>query len=143
MVDDLIEAVALAVHGALGNSVTIYDDPVEQDLRQPCVIIQQISADRVPLLGDRAYLNRPLDLVYLTKGDRRERDGVAVDLLAALRLVTTPGGERYLGTSLSARQEDGVLHVSVSYNTTVRIPSGPIASGMGELRVHTGITKEE
>lgn len=143
MVDDLIDAVALAVRGALGEGVAIYDDPVEQGLRQPCVVIQRVSTTRRSLIGDRAYLDQSLDLVYLTKGGRRECEQATLALIAALRFIATVDGNKLVGFDLRSEVVDGVPHVFVRYCPTVHFAGQPSEPDMRDLQVRTGITKEE
>lgn len=118
MLKELMEAVAAKLKEGFGETCVVYYNEAPPEAEGPCFIILPRKAVRTPRLGRRYYQSCPLDIQFIPgqedKGARLMT--VAEQMMELLLLLTTEGGERFLGRDMSFEVQQGILHFYVSYN---------------------------
>lgn len=132
----------MELHAAFGAEYKIYQNDVEQGLKEPCFFIAVLKPDISPLLNNRFMSRNPLDIQYFPVSGRNndEMFRVAGNLMECLAFITLPNGDVLHGTAMSYEVVDGVLHFFVNYNLTLcRLSEKPV---MGDLGMAVGTKKE-
>ena len=121
MINDVVQAIAIALHKEFGDAYQIYADDIAQGLTGPCFFIAQLSVTLVPYIGKRRNNACLFDIHYFSKTrTNSELNAVAVRLFDCLRLIASPQSHQYLGSDIHTEKEDGVLHCFVTYHFTTR-----------------------
>lgn len=121
MINDVIDAIAIALYAEFGGGYKIYTDNVEQGLDRPCFFIIDLTTTVNPYLGSRRNNVCSFDVHYFSDTEtNKDLNDTAAQLLDCLKLVVSTQGNKYLGTKLHVEKEDGVLHCFVNYNFTTR-----------------------
>ena len=115
-VNDIINAVSLAIDGSFGASCTIYTNDVEQGLKNPCFFIMVIDDTQERVIGNRYDVSHTLDIHYFPENDDNHElhqvEGILFDILEYVTVDTDLiEGEGMKGTIV-----DGILHFSVTFN---------------------------
>lgn len=128
MLNEIIQGVSMKLNAVFGDGYEIYQNDVEQGLKEPCFFIDVLKPERSPLLKDRYRSRNPLDIHYFptSGGNNGEMITVAEGLMECLEFITLPNGDLLHGTSMSYEVVDNVLHFFISYNLTLHRPSDPI-----------------
>lgn len=115
----------MALNAAFGDGYEIYQNDVEQGLKEPCFLIAVLKPDISPLQKNRFMNRNPLDVHYFPTSGRNNAElfTMAGDLMECLEFITLPNGDVLHGTSMSYEVEDGVLHFFVNFNLTLSRPS--------------------
>lgn len=118
MIHKLTEGIAAAIYAEFGEAYTIYTEPIEQDLTEPCFLITCIKPKR-ELFLDRRYLREQMFLIQYFPKSRAEpvRECMEVQerLYDALEYISDGDQLRY-GTGMEGEVLDGLLHFEVQYN---------------------------
>lgn len=135
MIQKMIEGISMTLSAAFGEGYKIYQNDVEQGLKEPCFFIAVLKPDFSPLQKNRFLSRNPLDIQYFPRSSRNNAElfAVAGDLMECLEFITLPDGDVLHGTSMSYEVVDGVLHFFVNYNLTLLRPPEEIK--MEELDV--------
>ena len=64
MVNDVIGAIAIALHAEFGDGYKIYTDNVEQGLERPCFFVADLTTILNPYLGSRSNNVCSFDVHY-------------------------------------------------------------------------------
>lgn len=125
MLNEIIKGISMALNAAFGDGYEIYQNDVEQGLKEPCFLIAVLKPDISPLQKNRFMSRNPLDVHYFPTSGRNNAElfTMAGDLMECLEFITLPNGDVLHGTSMSYEVEDGVLHFFVNFNLTLSRPS--------------------
>jgi hypothetical protein len=125
MLNEIIKGISMALNAAFGDGYEIYQNDVEQGLKEPCFLIAVLKPDISPLQKNRFMNRNPLDVHYFPTSGRNNAElfTMAGDLMECLEFITLPNGDVLHGTSMSYEVEDGVLHFFVNFNLTLSRPS--------------------
>lgn len=98
--------------------VTIYQDDVKQDLKEPCFFIIPLIMMRLPLPMGRHRIVFPIQLTYLPKraGSNTELLDVAEQLLLGLKLIELEDDSSLLGWNFVSEIVNGTLQFTANYN---------------------------
>ena len=124
MLNEIIKGVSVRLYDSFGDAYRIYQNDVEQGLKEPCFFIQILEPSRSPLLGQRSMVRIPLDISYFPRrgGNNDEMLSVGWQLMEQLEYITLPNGDTVRGTKMTFEVVDGVLHFFVGYNMTILHP---------------------
>lgn len=98
--------------------VTIYQDDVKQDLKEPCFFIIPLIMMRLQLPMGRHRMVFPIQLTYLPKraGSNTELLDVAEQLLLGLKLIELEDDSSLLGWNFVSEIVNGTLQFTVNFN---------------------------
>lgn len=118
MLNEIIKGISMELNTAFGDGYEIYQNDVEQDLKEGCFFIQVLKPELSPLLGRRSMKRNPFDVLYFPKppGNNAEMFTVAETLMECLTLISLPNGDLLHGTGMNYEVVDGVLHFMVNFN---------------------------
>ena len=116
MIELIIQAISIAIHGAFGDGYKIHANSIEQGLEEPCFLIVLINYTKEQLLGNRSIRRLPFDIHFFPSQGESQCWEVADKLMNALNIITTVDGEKFAGSSMDAEIVDGVLHFRVNFN---------------------------
>ena len=60
MLNEIIKGISMALNTAFGDGYEIYQNDVEQDLKEGCFFIQVLKPELSPLLGRRSMKRNPI-----------------------------------------------------------------------------------
>ena len=105
----------MKLNATFGAGYKIYQNDVEQGLKEPCFFIAVLKPDIAPLQKNRFMNRNPLDVHYFPTSGRNNAElfAMAGDLMECLEFITLPNGDVLHGTSMSYEVQDGVLHFFV------------------------------
>ncbi len=111
----------MALNTAFGDGYEIFQNNVEQGLKEPCFFISILKPEIIPMLGRRFIQRNPFDIQYFptSPGNNAEMITAAETMIGALDFITLPGGDLLHGTSVNYEVVDNVLHFFVNYNLPV------------------------
>jgi hypothetical protein len=117
MVNNIKDAISIRLNQVFGDTYEIYTIGVEQGLEEPCFFIKTLSPTRKQIIGNRYFLEVPIDIHYFpsVKNDNDELDEVGTSLFNDLEYITMVNGDQVRGTKMSYEKFEGVLHFFVSY----------------------------
>ncbi len=133
----------MALNDAFGDGYKIYQNDVEQGLKEPCFLIAVLRPERAPLPGGRTLMREPLDIHYFPTEPRNSAEMIAAaeTMLQALDVIVLPDGDLIRGTSMRYEIVDNVLHFFVNFDHIILRRRGePL---METLEVETGTTETE
>lgn len=121
MLNEIIKGISMKLNLVFGDGCEIYQNNVEQGLKEPCFFIAVLKPEVTPLIGQRCIRLHPFDIQYFpaASGKNDEMFSVADRLLSEMDFITLPNGDLLHGTRISYEVVDGVLHFFVQYNMTV------------------------
>ena len=125
MLNEIIKGISMALSVAFGDGYEIYQNDVDQGLKEPCFLIAVLRPEVTPMLGRRFIKRNPFDIQYFPADphDNAEMFTAAETMLEALDFIMLPSGELLHGTSVSYEVADNVLHFMVSYNLPMVRPA--------------------
>ena len=111
----------MALNTAFGDGYEIFQNNIEQGLKEPCFFISILKPEIIPMLGRRFIQRNPFDIQYFptSPGNNAEMITAAETMIGALDFITLPGGDLLRGTSVNYEVVDNVLHFFVNYNLPV------------------------
>lgn len=115
----------MALNTAFGDGYEIFQNNVEQGLKEPCFFISILKPEIIPMLGRRFIQRNSFDIQYFptSPGNNAEMITAAETMIGALDFITLPGGDLLHGTSVNYEVVDNVLHFFVNYNLPVLKPT--------------------
>lgn len=118
MLNEIIKGISAKLYVTFGDAYKIYQDNVEQGLREPCFFIVVLQPEITPMLGRRFIKRNPFDIQYFPTNPRNNTEmfTVAERMMGALDFITLPGGDLLHGTRVNYEIVDNVLHFFVNYN---------------------------
>lgn len=140
MLNDIIIAISKKLNLVFGNTYTIYDESVKQDMKEPCFFIMLLSPSQEQVIGKRYFRTQPFDIHYFpsVEGNKQEMNDMADSLYDAMEYVTLNDTDILHGTSLNHQIVDGVLHFFVNYNMYVHKVE-PVADYMENVTVNNEV----
>ena len=122
MLNEIVKGIAVQLNAVFGDGFEIYQNNVEQGLKEPCFFIAVLQPELSPLLGLRALKRNPFDIHYYPAdpGDNVEMLDAAERLMTGLEFIELPDGEVLHGTAISYEIIDGVLHFFISFNSVIK-----------------------
>lgn len=111
----------MALNTAFGDGYEIFQNNIEQGLKEPCFFISILKPEIIPMLGRRFIQRNQFDIQYFptSPGNNAEMITAAETMIGALDFITLPGGDLLHGTSVNYEVVDNVLHFFVNYNLPV------------------------
>ena len=137
MLSEIIKGLSMALNAAFGDEYEIYQNDVEQGLREPCFFIAVLKPEIDPLPGNREIRRYPLDVQYfpVDPGGNAGMISTAERMAEALRILALPDGDLLRGTGMSYEIADNVLHFFVNYNLSAMRPVQKTAMETLETRI--------
>lgn len=121
MIKSITEAVCIALNAEFGDGYTIYTEPVEQGLKEPCFFVFCIRSAGRRFPGRRYFQENLFCVQYLPADRDRETEEcgtVAERLFSCLGCINA--GNPVRGTKMNYEIVDGVLHFFADYDLFVR-----------------------
>ena len=121
MINEVIDAIILALDAEFGDDYHFYTENIEQNLEEPCFLVSCISPTIKAYPSKRYLRNNQFSVQYFPKNadSMEECNAVSERLFWCLECIGAE--ESYLrGTSMHAEQSDGVLNFFVNYDFFVR-----------------------
>ena len=102
----------MALNTAFGDGYEIFQNNVEQGLKEPCFFISILKPEIIPMLGRRFIQRNPFDIQYFptSPGNNAEMITAAETMIGALDFITLPGGDLLHGPSVNYEVVENVLH---------------------------------
>lgn len=120
MIRLLVESISMALMAGFGEAYTVYDDSVEQGLKEPCFFIQCLESTNNRYMGQRYFRTNQFCVQYFPKdreNPRRECEQTAERLYEVLECLTIYDIQTQLwGKKMRHTVEDGVLNFFVNYD---------------------------
>lgn len=147
MYQDILDAVTRKL-AELFPQCTIYTNPVEQGLEEPCFFVGFLEPSEKPMIGRRYYRKAGIYIQYLPQSPdqpSREVHAVADSLTDQMDFITLSNGDRLHGTNMSWKvsPEDSVLNFFVDYNHFVMKQTGQTVDSMETMGVKTRVKENE
>ena len=103
MLNEIIKGISMALNAAFGDGYEIYQNDVEQGLKEPCFLIAVLQPEITPMLGRRFIKRNPFDIQYFPTNPRNNAEmfTVAETMMEALDFITLPSGDLLHGTSVN------------------------------------------
>jgi hypothetical protein len=122
MINSLTEGISMALNKEFGDDCTVFAEPVEQGLKEPCFFVFCISPVSRPFMGKRYLRTHKMCVQYFPEDTDRKYEEcceTADRLFDCLEYITADG---YLirGTKMSTEIVDGILNFFVNYDFFVR-----------------------
>ena len=73
MINKIINAISNAIYPNFGNDYEIYTEQVDQDLKEPCFLIQHVESSLRPIIPPRYYFKNKLSIKFTLKQTRKMR----------------------------------------------------------------------
>jgi len=116
----LLESIAVALNKTFGDDFAVYQENVEQGLREPCFFVQCLETSRTLFRGNRYFCTHAISVQYFPASREKpkaECEIVAQQLFDALeRLPLRDGRATLRGKETRCQIIDGVLNFFVEYN---------------------------
>ena len=122
MISGIVAGIAKALYLEFQDSVTIYDESIEQDFKEPCFLISTIKAAESKVLNRRYKISQSFVIQYFPKSKRNvklELFWVIDRKVVALEYIVHLGTEEKTtlrGKDRNYKIVDGVLNFFVDYN---------------------------
>lgn len=125
MLNEIIKGISMALNAVFGDEYEIYQNDVEQGLKESCFLITVLQPEITPMLGRRFIKRNPFDIQYFPTNPRNNAEmfTVAETMMEALDFITLPSGDLLHGTSVNYEIVDNVLHFFVNYNLPMIRPA--------------------
>lgn len=116
----LLESIAVALNKTFDDGYTVYQENVEQGLREPCFFVQCLETNRTLFRGVRYFRTHTISIQYFPASREKpkaECEVVAQQLFDALERLPLRDGQATLrGKEARYRIIDGVLYFFVEYD---------------------------
>ncbi len=123
MTNLLTESISIALEEAFGEEYTVYDDSVEQGLKELCFFVQCLESTNNRYRGKRYYRTHQFCIQYFprdTISPRPECETVANRLYDVLECLTLHDDQAQLwGKNMWHNVTDGILNFFVHYDLFV------------------------
>lgn len=122
MISGIVAGIAKALNTEFQDSVTIYNENIEQDFKEPCFLISIIKAAESKVLNRRDKFNQSFVIQYFPKSKKNANEEmyrVADKMMGALEYIEQLGtGEKTIlrGKDRNYKIVDGILNFFVGYN---------------------------
>lgn len=123
MINDISNGIAKAIYNEFGEGYAIYDEDIQQDLKEPCFYILPLIPMQKQIIGTRYRRNMPFDVHYFPQSKiapKAEMNDVSDRLFEVLEYIENPNGKKVRGLSMSVEQVDNVLHFYVTYTMSLK-----------------------
>lgn len=145
MIQEIIEAISIALNAEFGDGYTNYTEEVEQGLKTPCFFITCVNPSIRPFPSKRYLAHHLFCIQYIpsdgSSGTKAECNNVGERLESCLEYI---GGDDspIRGTEMHFEVTDGILDFFVNYDLFVRkiVDKSP---EMRELRRSISVKKNE
>lgn len=123
MIKLLTESISIMLDAAFGGDYTIYQESIEQDLKEPCFFIQCLEAGNNLFRGKRYFREHQMCIQYFPvsrNNPKAECEAVAEQLYPVLECVTLHEDQTMIrGREMRHKTVDGVLNFFVNYDLFV------------------------
>lgn len=139
MTNKILSGVTNALDAEFG--LEVFVDDIEQDLDQPCFLINSLTVTENSLLGNRRERSYPLVVQYFPKSTiqyRQECNDISERLLNCLELIQTDDG-LIRGGDMSTRIDDGILSFEVTYKMHILKVRSDDSESMENLDANMGV----
>lgn len=122
MINGIVAGIAKALNLEFQDSVTIYDESIEQDFKEPCFLISTIKTAESKVLNRRYKFSQSFVIQYFPKSKRNANEEmyrVADRMMGVLEYIEQLGTEEKTtlrGKDRNYKIVDGVLNFFVDYN---------------------------
>lgn len=122
MISGIVAGIAKALNTEFQDNVTIYDESIEQDFKEPCFLISTIKAAESKVLNRRYKFSQSFVIQYFPKSKKNANEEmyrVADKMMGALEYIEQLGtGEKTIlrGKDRDYKIVDGILNFFVDYN---------------------------
>ena len=145
MINEIIDAISIALDSEFEDGYKIHKDEIKQDLKEPCFFIQLIDQSISPLCGQRYLQNNAFCIQYFPESKLNpyaECNDVAERMMFALEYVTPLDEDRAIrGTNKNHELVDGVLNFFVNYNRVI-LKKTARPEVMGQIRIQSEMKGE-
>lgn len=125
MINSIIEAIGVALHGEFGDGYTIHMEEMGQDFMAPCFFISCPNVSCELFLGNRYARTSQFCIKYFPETEKKQREcySVAERMWQCLEYVRIGGEDKPIrGTKMRYEIMDGVLSFFVNYDGFVYKP---------------------
>lgn len=132
MIQLLIESISIALEAEFGSGYKIYQESIEQDLKEPCFFVQCLEAENNLFRGRRYFRAHQMCIQYFpvsANEPKAECEAVAERLYNALEWLTLHNDETLvMGKRMRHKTVDSVLSFFVNYDSFVmkNVPADPM-----------------
>lgn len=140
MINDIMNAIAIRLHEVFGDGYKIYQNDIEQGLKEPCFLITVVDYSKEQLLKTRSKRLVPFDILFFPSGGKSQCYEVSDQMMNELEFITLLDGDKMNGTGMKAEVVENVLHFFVNYNFTATVTEDAMDM-MESIAVENG-TKE-
>lgn len=124
-INEIIGAVGVSLNAEFGDDYTIYSEPIEQGLKEPCFFISVINRERNVFPNGRYLFANQMCVQYFPQSrdePKEECNAVSERLWGCLEYVSVDGC-LWRGKDMHCETVDGVLNFFVNYDVLgQRIP---------------------
>lgn len=121
MIRLLVESISIQLEAAFGEDYTIYDESIEQGLKEPCFFIQCLNPTEELFFWKRYFRQNQFCIQYFPEDKmhgKQECYAVGERLLSCLEYLDV-SGDLVMGTKRKYEVVDGILHFFVNYDLFV------------------------
>lgn len=123
MINEIIEAISMALNEEFGDEYEIHMEEIRQGLKEPCFFISCVSPQEKKYPGGRYLRNNQFCIQYFpeTNEKQRECNSVGEEMMGCLEYITIYGEDKpIIGTGMRYETVDGVLNFFVNYDCFLR-----------------------
>ena len=138
MINKIINAISNAIYLGFGNDYEIYTEQVDQDLKEPCFLIQHVESSLRPIITPRYYFKNTFDILYFSDQIAKTEDfnTKSFNLYSILEFIETDDNDKLHGTNMNHKIIDDVLHFYIDYNLILRAED-VIIDKMENIKINT------
>lgn len=128
MIRLLVESISIQLEAAFGEDYTIYDESIEQGLKEPCFFIQCLNPTEELFFWKRYFRKNQFCIQYFPENKlhgKEECYAVGERLFSCLEYLDV-GGDLVMGTKRKYEVVDGILHFFVNYDLFVYKVAEPV-----------------
>lgn len=139
MVNKIINAISNKLYELFGNECEVYSEAVEQNLQEPCFLINHIESRQEMIVKPRYYLRSSFDILFFSDADKKRVDCLSKGdiLFDGLEYIKTSDQEVLRGINMGSEIIDDILHFKVDYNLILR-KEDAIINNMEEISINLG-----
>lgn len=115
-ISDVIDAIAIKLHQAFGETFEKYIDEVPQGFKTPAFFIQFLSLEHIQQIGNRWRVTTLFNVQYFPLGGVSEASNFTLKVQQALKEITLLNGSIMLGTGAKSEVMDGIAHNFINFN---------------------------
>ena len=117
MINEIIDAISVALGACFGDGYKIYTENIEQGLEEPCFIITSVNPSRRLFFGKRYFSQNMFCIQYFPSTDEQQTECNAIlDRLYDCLEYIVIHGDFLRGTKMYGEQTDNILSFFVNYN---------------------------